>query len=243
MMRRVITIMNQESEIDHGFSTLSFAEALVEQGYRVVVIDSNPKGILTTALEAFDQVGLDSVLLEGTDPSQAIISLGEGYKFVPAGRQLEDFEQIEIGGLQRAKKLKQILDLPIMEEQDFILIEGPEKQGLLMINALFAAGEVMSASATSYTSLQNMISGIHVFKQLRSAIGKATKFWLVLSQLNGSNTVTEKIVAKVVSSFPSRVFKTLLTTSNGLDEDAEMIRLKRESYDKLAQDVIYGRTY
>jgi chromosome partitioning protein len=142
-MARIIALANQKGGVAKTASTLSLGAALAERGQEVLTIDADPQGALTFSL------GVDPDLLDETIndvlvrrlPIEKII-LSREVDLVPANIDLAGAEAVLLAKTGREYALQRALR-DVEERYDFILIDCPPSLGILTINSLTAAQEVL----------------------------------------------------------------------------------------------------
>ena len=240
--------MNLQAQVGKTTTALNLAYALALMTQRVTLIDLDPESQLTKDCGIDGaRSGIDKVLLEELPLLETKVTLADGLDVVPSGDNLMAYEQQEQGGMSRGYQLKRAIDK--IKQQDFILIDCTAKPGLLALNALLAADEVLIPTKGSYISLQGLVRVIKLCKRLKLTTG-SKKVWLALTQVTPSSLVTQKIKSKLLHYFPGRVLNTIVRHDKALPEcrhqgkaifDYQQDGLAAEDYFSLAQDIIEGR--
>jgi chromosome partitioning protein len=240
--------MNQQAQVGKTTTAFNLAYALALMSQRVTLIDLDPESQLTKDCDLDTSIeGIDKVLLDGLILTATRVSLSEGLKVVPSGKSLITYGQQQQGGLSQGYQLKRAITH--MEQQDFILIDCSAKSGLLTINALLAADEVLIPTKSNYASLQGLVRVIKLFKRLKLN-SKRKKIWLALTQVTTPNGLAEEVKSKLLHYFPGRVLNTTIRYDKSLAEcqrhkkaifDYDQDGTGAEDYFSLAQDMIEGR--
>ena len=158
--RRVITVSNQKGGVGKTTTTVNIGVALALAGLDVLVIDLDPQGNTSTALGAVRTSGTPSVydvLLGELSIAEAIQTCPDAPKLgcIPATIDLAGIE-IELVNLPRREyRLKEAIDA-IDGEFDYVLIDCPPSLGLLTVNAMAAAREVMIPIQCEYYALEGL---------------------------------------------------------------------------------------
>jgi chromosome partitioning protein len=163
-MARTIAIANQKGGVGKTTSTLNLGAALQELGQRALVVDLDPQASLTMSLgiepETLSET-IYSVLranieeLDAPSLADAILPTATGIDLAPANIELSaaeiDLSKATMGELV----LRDVLDAG-QNSYDFILIDCPPSLGLLTVNALAAADEVMIPLQADYLALKGV---------------------------------------------------------------------------------------
>lgn len=143
MTARVIAFANQKGGVAKTTSTLSIGAALAERDRRVLAVDLDPQGALTYSLgmdpDALDET-VNDVLVRRL-PVEKVIASRE-IDLVPANIDLAGAEAILLAKTGREYALQRALR-DVMDDYDYVLIDCPPSLGILTINGLTAAREVV----------------------------------------------------------------------------------------------------
>jgi chromosome partitioning protein len=250
-MTRVIAIMNQKGGVGKTTTTINLGHALAIAGKTVTILDMDPQGQIATGVGLNNNDGLDRVLLDGAKIDDYIVSARYNLNIVPAGVQLSDFEHVSTGGTTRGHKLRLAIEASSLKQCDYVLIDCPPSSGLLGINAMFAAEELIVPVSGDYLSLQGLSRMMHILKRAESLAGREIKLWLVMTRMQMRRRLTQEVRSKVLKYFPGRVFTTAIRENVSLAEcpsfgktifDYKVKSAGGEDYRSLAQDILHGRT-
>jgi chromosome partitioning protein len=163
-MARVIAFANQKGGVAKSTSTLSVGAALTEFGHAVLVIDMDPQGALTYSL-GVDPDELDETIndvLVRRLPIEKVI-LQREVEVVPANIDLAGAEAVLLTKTGREYALERALR-DVQERYDYVLIDCPPSLGILTINALTAAQEVvipLQCEALSHRGVGQLIETLN----------------------------------------------------------------------------------
>ncbi|MGH7176637.1 MAG: ParA family protein, partial [Tepidisphaeraceae bacterium] len=153
---RIIALMNQKGGVGKTTTTVNLGAALAEMGRRVCLIDLDPQAHLTInyGLEpSNDNVSIYNVLTEDRSLLEAVQQVGENIAVVPSSIDLAGAEIELVNIIGRETLLKRRLDA-MTEAFDFVLLDCPPSLGLLTINALAVATEVIVPMQPHFLALQ-----------------------------------------------------------------------------------------
>ncbi len=165
---RTIAVMNQKGGVGKTTTTVNLGAALAEQGRRVLLIDLDPQAHLTINYgveDDADRPSLYDVLIDERptdDPgplSEAVLPAGDRLWVLPSSIDLAAAEVELVTVLGREMLLRRRLEAvvaqtPGVDPYDFVLLDCPPSLGLLTINALAAAGEVVIPMQPHFLPLQ-----------------------------------------------------------------------------------------
>ena len=251
-MTRVIAIMNQKGGVGKTTTTINLGHALARAGKKVTMLDMDPQGQVATSVGlSNEQGGLSQILLNDAPLDDSIVFARENLDAVPAGTSLGDFEHVSTGGSSRGHKLRVAIENSSLNECDFVLIDCPPSSGLLGINAMFAADELIIPVSGDYLSLQGLSRMMQILKRAESLSGHTIELWLVMTRMQMRRRLTKEVKNKVLKYFPRRVFQTVIRENVALAEcpsfgktifDYKISSAGAEDYQSLAQDLLLGRT-
>lgn len=249
---RVIAIMNQKGGVGKTTTTANVAHALALAGQRVLVLDMDPQGQLGVGLGVHvnGHGGLDHVLLEGASLCDVIVDAREQLKLAPAGARLAEFEHIVVGGAQRGELLRRALE-NLGEEVDFALIDAPPSTGLLAVNALIAAEEVLAPVSGDYLGLHGVTRFMELAGRTDKLLGRQTQMWIALTRFNARRRLANDVRDRLIEHFPGHVLATPVHECASLAESPSFGKTifeyhangrGAEDYRRLTQDLLERKT-
>jgi len=144
---RILAVANQKGGVAKTTTVASLGAAFVSEGKRVLLVDLDPQGCLTFSLGTDPDklaVSVHEVLLGEVEPSAAVVSTPEGMSLLPANIDLAGAEAMLLMRAGREYALKRALDkLDQTQPFDIVIIDCPPSLGVLTLNGLTAADEVI----------------------------------------------------------------------------------------------------
>jgi chromosome partitioning protein len=213
---RVVALCNQKGGVGKTTSTINLGAALTEYGRRVLLVDFDPQGALSVGLGVqphqldrtiYDvlmesSVTLDDVLLKTNIP---------GMDLVPSNIDLSAAEVQLVNEVAREQTLARAL-APALPDYDIVLIDCQPSLGLLTVNALTAADEVLIPLECEFFSLRGVALLIDTIEKVRERLNPRLHITGILATMYDSRTVHgREVFARVVEAFGDTVFDTVIT--------------------------------
>lgn len=224
-MARTLAFANQKGGVAKTTSTLSTAVALKERGRDVLVVDLDPQGALTYSL------GIDPDELEETVndvlvrrlPAADVIKVRE-VDLLPANIDLAGAEAILLAKTGREYALQRALR-DLADRYDYILIDCPPSLGILTINGLTAAGEVvipLQAEALSHRGVGQLIETLADIRHFTNPDLKV--FGVIPTLFDGRSNHSKEVLADVGGRYDVRVLQPPVRRSIKFAEAAQQGR-------------------
>ena len=216
---RMIAVINQKGGVGKTTTTLNLSHALAQYDKKVLVIDLDPQAHLTAGYGVLqrEQEGIADVLLGDAELKDVIEEVRENVSIIPAGSRLGELEHLTEGGAKRGYLLKDALKNNI-KEYDFVLVDCPPSSGILGMNALLAAEEVLVPVSGDFFALQGLSRLMSIFQHIESTLKRNTKKWVVLTRFHERRKLAKEVKGKILSYFPESVFQTAIRETVALAE-------------------------
>ncbi len=219
---RVIAIVNQKGGVGKSTTAVNLGASLAVLGRRVLVVDADPQGNTTTGV-GVDKRAVErdiyNVLLqrvpiaEVTRPTEV-----ENLFIVPATLNLAGAEVELVSALQRENRLKTALS-GVLGSYDVILIDCPPSLGLLTINALTAAHEVIIPVQAEYYALEGLSQLVAIVRRIKESLNPdLTIRGVLITMFDGRTKLATEVLEEVNRYFPDRVFQTQIPRNIRLSE-------------------------
>ncbi|KFU76277.1 chromosome segregation ATPase [Amycolatopsis lurida] len=224
--RRVLTVANQKGGVGKTTSTVNLAAALAVHGLKTLVIDLDPQGNASTALDIDHRSGTPSiyeVLIGEVSLAEAAAQSEQSPNLycVPATIDLAGAEIELVSMASREMRLKEALSSEILDEigVDYVFIDCPPSLGLLTVNAMVAAQEVLIPIQCEYYALEGLgqlLSNIELVQaHLNRELSVST---ILLTMYDGRTKLADQVTNEVRNHFGDTVLKTVIPRSVKVSE-------------------------
>ena len=219
---RIIALANQKGGVGKTTTTINLGAALAEDDHRVLVIDLDPQGNATTGLginsraleHSIYDVLLNELPLEDCIESTSVLNLF----LAPASLDLAGAEIELVPVMSREMRLRNAIN-QVKADYDYVLIDCPPSLGLLTVNALAAADEVMVPIQCEYYALEGLgqlIRNINlVQRNLNTALILGS---IILVMYDGRTKLAEQVSTEVREHFGDLVCRNVIPRNIRLSE-------------------------
>jgi len=224
--RRIITIANQKGGVGKTTSAVNLAASLALQGLTVLVLDLDPQGNASTALGVEHQSGTPSsyeLLIGEITFREAIQPSPHSPRLfcVPATIDLAGAEIELVSMDNRERRLQAALTESTLDEMgfDFVLIDCPPSLGLLTVNAMVAAQEVLIPIQCEYYALEGVGQLLRNIGLVQAHLNPALYVSTVLlTMYDGRTKLADQVADEVRSHFGDAVLKSVIPRSVKVSE-------------------------
>ena len=213
---RVIALCNQKGGVGKTTSTINLGAALAEFGRRVLLVDFDPQGALSVGLgvqpHQLDRTAYNLIMEPGVNIDDILLKTGvPGMDLLPSNIDLSAAEVQLVGEVAREQTLARVLT-PIVPDYDFVLIDCQPSLGLLTVNALTAADEVIVPLECEFFSLRGVALLIDTIDKVRERLNPRLKLAGILATMYDGRTLHgREVFARVVEAFGDSVFDTVIS--------------------------------
>lgn len=218
-MTKVVAVLNQKGGVGKTTTVVSLAAYWAKAGQRVLILDADPQGNATSGLGVDkESVATTYQLLLGTATlTQATVSTEvDGISIVPANSHLASAET-ELADVQgRERRMAQALQTAAY---DVVLIDCPPALGLLTINALVAADQLLVPVQAEYYAMEGLGQLLEVFRRVKQSVNPRIRLLgIVVTMYDSRTSLGDQVVAQLRKHFGDLVFDTRIPRNVRLAE-------------------------
>lgn len=211
----VIAIANQKGGVGKTTTTFNLGVALAHAGKRVLLVDSDPQGDLTTYMGIHDPDNIPvtlstlmerSIKDEDINSKEAILKHDEGIDLIPSNLELSSMEVSLVNAMSREFTLRNCLS-DIKDKYDYVLIDCMPSLGMITLNALACADKVIIPVQSEFLAAKGMSHLLNTVLKVRKQINPNLKVGGILLTMVDGRTNLSKDIANELRSTYGTVFK------------------------------------
>lgn len=223
-MATVFVLANQKGGVGKTTSTYNLGVALAEMGEKVLLIDLDPQGGLTFCAgfepEELEKT-IDLCLLRNTPPREVLLSNAYGVDLLPANLDLSvaEFKLIHLPA--RERRITRIVN-ELRDQYDFILMDSQPSLGLLTLNALAAADQVIIPVSCEYLSVRGTRALLKLIAKVKGQLNSQLVVGGLLPTMFDSRTLHAREILELLQiEFPGlNIYPHTVARSNRFAETA-----------------------
>jgi chromosome partitioning protein len=221
-MGRVCAVANQKGGVGKTTTVVNLGAYLAAAGKRVLLVDVDPQANATSSL-GIDKHSLTHSIYHSIIDGRAIdtvlmLTSRLGLDLIPSSPALAGAEIELVALAAREYRLKQALER-LHSCYDLVLIDCPPSLGLLTINALTAADEVIIPTQCEYLAMEGLAQLLRTIDLVHQRLNPTLRIrGLLMTMYDSRTTLAQQVVDEVRSHFPDKVFRTIIPRSVRLSE-------------------------
>lgn len=202
---RRIALINQKGGVGKTTTTVNLAAAAAEAGRSVLLVDLDPQAHATLHLgvdpDATDQSIYDLLLDESTEPREILRTIKPNLTLIPSQTDLAAAEPELASAQDRQHRLRRVLERA-GSGFDLVLIDCPPSLGLLTVNALAAATEVVIPMQAHFLALQGVGKLLETVRLITGAVNPGLRVaGVILCMHDATTTLAQEVVADLDAYF------------------------------------------
>jgi chromosome partitioning protein len=219
---RVIAVANQKGGVGKTTTTINLGAALAELGFRTLIVDLDPQGNASTGL-GIDNRGLETsmyhVIMHEVPIDRCIEPTAVKHLFVaPASLDLAGAEIELVPAFSREGRLRRAIEA-VLDDYDFVLIDCPPSLGLLTVNGLNAANEVLVPIQCEYYALEGLGQLLRNVDLVKRNLNPTLEVSTIVCVMYDARTkLSEQVVSEVRQHFGDKVCRSVIPRSVRISE-------------------------
>ena len=218
---RIIAITNQKGGCGKTTTAVNLAASFAFNQRKVLLIDLDPQAHATLGLNIKPETSIYNVLSKITphklDLSSIIQKVNENFDLAPSSIILSTLEQELAGEIGRESRLWEVLN-NFNANYDYILIDCPPNLGILTINAIRCANEVIIPVEASRFSLEGLNQLLEIINLIRERLNHPIDYRVLVVNFDSRLQYSFKILEKIKENFSQKLFSTIIHVNVKLKE-------------------------
>jgi chromosome partitioning protein len=255
-MGRIIAIANQKGGVGKTTTAINLAACLAEKGKKVLAVDMDSQGNLTSGLgvdkDNVENSIYETLLGECNLGECMLINVFPNLNLIPSSRDLAGAE-VDFIDVDKPQYILKDIIRGVRKNFDFIIIDCPPALGMLTINAMTAADTVIVPIQCEFYALEGLSQLLHTINMIKQKLNKNLEIeGVVFTMYDSRNNLSQDVVENVRENLDEVIYNTVVPRNVRLAEAPSFglpINLYdprstgAEAYRKLADEVIKNKLF
>lgn len=221
-MGRIIAIANQKGGVGKTTTAINLSACLAEKGKKVLAIDMDPQGNMTSGLgvdkDSVEKTVYDLIIGEAQIEEIICKEVLENLEVLPTNIDLSAAE-IELIGIENKEYIIKNEVEKVKENYDFIIIDCPPSLSMLTINAMTTADSVLVPIQCEYYALEGLSQLIHTIELVKERLNSNLEIeGVVFTMYDARTNLSLQVVENVKDNLNQNIYKTIIPRNIRLAE-------------------------
>ncbi|MBO4863485.1 MAG: AAA family ATPase [Eubacterium sp.] len=255
-MGRIIAVANQKGGVGKTTTAINLAACLAEKGKKVLAIDMDSQGNMTSGLgvekDSYERSVYDLLVGDCNLGEATILDVFENLSLVPSSQYLSGVE-VDFIDIDKPQYVLRNIIKNVRKNFDFIIIDCPPALGMLTINSLVAADTVIVPIQCEFYALEGLTQLIYTIDMIKKKLNKNLEIeGVVFTMYDSRNNLSREVVENVKENLDEIIYDTIVPRNVRLAEAPSFglpINLYdprstgAEAYRSLADEVIKNKLF
>ena len=221
-MGRIIAIANQKGGVGKTTTAINLSSCLAEKGQRVLAVDMDPQGNMTSGLgvdkDDVDNTVYDLIIGEADINEVIQRNVMDNLDVIPTNIDLSAAE-IELIGVDDKEYIVRNAIHQVRDNYDFIIIDCPPSLSMLTINAMTTADSVLVPIQCEYYALEGLSQLIHTVELVKERLNSVLEIeGVVFTMYDERTNLSLQVVENVKDNLQQNIYKTIIPRNIRLAE-------------------------
>lgn len=250
-MALILSVVNQKGGVGKTTTAVNLGAYLARQGKFVLLVDLDPQCNATSNLgqdhHALEKGVYEAITGQADFRDIIVPTTIDGYRLAPATPNLAGAGVELVNAERREFKLSDAM-LGVRNDYDFIIIDSPPSLGLLTVNGLIAADQVLIPVQAEYFALEGLGALMKTIDLVKEHVKPdLSVLGAVITMFDGRNKLSNEVMAELYKYFPNKIFRSAVPRNVRLAEapsygksiiDYDPGSKGAKAYERLAEEVI-----